>query len=68
MIERHIRRVEPDWPSWRVRQAAQQAFDSYARYWIESLRLPTLSARAVERASTSPTTRSSPTGSAGATG
>ena len=49
MIQRHIRRVEPDWPSWRVRQAAQQAFDSYARYWIESLRLPTLSARAVER-------------------
>ena len=49
MIQRHIRRVQPDWPSWRVRQAAQQAFDSYARYWIESLRLPTLSARAVER-------------------
>ena len=26
----------------------QGAFDSYARYWIESLRLPSLSARTVE--------------------
>jgi phosphatidylinositol dimannoside acyltransferase len=47
MIERHLRRVNPTWPRWQVRQAGQQAFDSYTRYWIESLRLPSLSARTV---------------------
>ena len=47
MIERHLRRVNPRWPAWRLRQGVQEAFDSYARYWIESLRLPTLSARTV---------------------
>ena len=47
MVERHMRRVNPTWPRWLVRQAAQQAFDSYSRYWIESLRLPSLSARTV---------------------
>jgi KDO2-lipid IV(A) lauroyltransferase len=47
MIERHLRRVNPTWPSWQIRQASQQAFDSYTRYWIESLRVPALSARTV---------------------
>ena len=47
MIERHLRRVNPSWPNWRVRQAVQDSFDSYTRYWIESLRLPSLSARTV---------------------
>jgi phosphatidylinositol dimannoside acyltransferase len=47
MIERHLRRVNPQWPTVRIRQAVQAAFDSYARYWIESLRLPSLSARTV---------------------
>ena len=43
MVERHLRRVNPTWTDWRLRQAVQEAFDSYARYWIESLRLPSLS-------------------------
>jgi KDO2-lipid IV(A) lauroyltransferase len=47
MIERHLRRVNPSWSTARVRQAVQEAFDSYARYWIESLRLPSLSTRTV---------------------
>ena len=49
MLQRHLRRVNPTWPTWRVRRAAQEAFDSYTRYWIESLRLPTLPARTVAR-------------------
>jgi KDO2-lipid IV(A) lauroyltransferase len=49
MIERHLRRVNPHWTPWRMRQAVQDAFDSYARYWIEALRLPTLPARTIER-------------------
>jgi KDO2-lipid IV(A) lauroyltransferase len=47
-VERHMRRVNPSWSDRRVRQAVHQAFDSYVRYWIESLRLPSLSARTVE--------------------
>ncbi len=43
MIERHLRRVDPTLRGLRLRRASQQAFDFYARYWIESFRLPTLS-------------------------
>ena len=47
MIERHLRRVNPSWPRWRLRAAVQDAFESYARYWVESFRLPSLSTRTV---------------------
>ncbi len=47
MIERHLRRVNPRLRGIALRQAVQQAFDSYARYYVESFRLPTLSSRAV---------------------
>ena len=30
MIERHLRRVNPQWSRLRVRDAAQKAFESYA--------------------------------------
>lgn len=49
IIERHLRRVKPEWNGWRVRRGVQEAFDSYARYWIESFRLPNLSKRTVDR-------------------
>jgi len=49
MIERHLRRVDPTLRGVRLRRASQQAFDFYARYWIESFQLPTMSRRAVER-------------------
>lgn len=48
MIERHLARVNPSWSPWRLRRGAQAAFESYARYWLESFRLPNLSARTVE--------------------
>jgi phosphatidylinositol dimannoside acyltransferase len=47
MIERHLRRVDPTLSGLRLRRAVQEAFDSYARYWLESFRLPSLSRRAV---------------------
>ncbi|MBI4934482.1 MAG: hypothetical protein HY828_11430, partial [Actinobacteria bacterium] len=50
MIERHIRRVNPNLRGASVRVAVQQAFDSYARYYVESFRLPSLSKRTVDRA------------------
>ncbi len=49
MIQRHLRRADPTLSGLRLRRASQEAFDSYARYWLESFRLPTLSARTVAR-------------------
>lgn len=49
MIERHLRRVNPKLKGTSLRIAVQQAFDSYARYYVESFRLPSLSKRAVDR-------------------
>jgi lauroyl/myristoyl acyltransferase len=47
IVERHMRRVSPTWSEARIRQAVQGAFDSYSRYWIESLRVPSLSPRTI---------------------
>jgi KDO2-lipid IV(A) lauroyltransferase len=49
MIERHLRRVSPRIGRSALRLSVQGAFDSYARYYVESFRLPTLSARTVDR-------------------
>jgi KDO2-lipid IV(A) lauroyltransferase len=42
MVERHMRRVRPNASSIEIRRLTQQVFDSYARYYLESFRLPTL--------------------------
>lgn len=47
MIERHLRRVNPALGGFALRQTVKRSFDSYARYYVESFRLPTLSSRAV---------------------
>lgn len=47
MIERHLRRVDPSLDGRRLRRGARQAFDSYAQYWLESFRLPSMSKREV---------------------
>jgi KDO2-lipid IV(A) lauroyltransferase len=49
MIERHLKRVNPKLRGASLRVAAQQAFDSYAKYYMESFRLPSLSAKTVAR-------------------
>jgi lauroyl/myristoyl acyltransferase len=49
MIARHLRRADPTLGGLRLRRSVQEAFDSYTRYWLESFRLPHLSAAAVER-------------------
>lgn len=48
MLERHLRRVDPTLSGPRLRAAVQEAFDSYARYYVESFRLPGLSAAEVD--------------------
>jgi len=49
MFQRHMRRVNPRISTAELRLVTQQAFDSYAHYYMESFRLPTLSKRAVAR-------------------
>lgn len=54
MLMRHLRRADPSLAEGplgplRLRRAAQEAFDSYSRYWLESFKLPHLSKRAVAR-------------------
>ena len=68
MIERHLRRVNPRLRGAAMRVAVQQAFDSYARYYVESFRLP-CAQQAGRSTATSPSTGSttSPTPSSRAT-
>ena len=47
MVERHMRRVRPQASSAEIRRLTQQVFDSYARYYLESFRLPALTSEQV---------------------
>ena len=47
LVHRHMRRVRPDATPLEIRLLGQQVFDSYARYYLESFKLPALSARQV---------------------
>ena len=49
MFQRHLRRVNPQMTDSELRSAAHQAFESYAHYYVESFKLPTLSKRVVDR-------------------
>jgi len=49
MFERHLSRVLPGVGGLQRRRLAQQAFDSYMRYYLESFRLPDLSPRYVDK-------------------
>ncbi len=50
MAERNLRRVHgADYPDADVRRDVQRVFDSYARYWLDSLRLPSLAPDEVDR-------------------
>jgi KDO2-lipid IV(A) lauroyltransferase len=47
MVDRHMRRLHPGAKPWEIRRLTQAVFDSYARYYVESFRLPVLSKRQV---------------------
>jgi phosphatidylinositol dimannoside acyltransferase len=50
IVARHQRRVKgPNATVMSVRLATQEAFESYAKYWIESFRLPALTAAEVRK-------------------
>jgi phosphatidylinositol dimannoside acyltransferase len=44
LVARHQRRVRPELSGRALDRAVDAAFDSYARYWVESFRLPSLDA------------------------
>ena len=47
-IARHLQRVDPTLVGPTLERAVEAAFDSYARYYVDSFRLPSLSAAEVE--------------------
>ena len=49
MVIRHQRRVNPHLGRLALERKAQLAYESYARYYVESMRLPGMSSRAVDR-------------------
>jgi KDO2-lipid IV(A) lauroyltransferase len=48
MIERHLRRVNPSLRGFALRQAVQESFQSYTRYYLETFRLGTLSKKQIQ--------------------
>ncbi len=49
MVERHLTRAAPNADPRRLRRMVSAVFDNYARYYLESFRLPSVSARTVAR-------------------
>ena len=47
LVERHLVRADPTLKGFALRQAVQRAFQSYARYYLESFRLSTISREAI---------------------
>ena len=49
LVARHLRRARPELEGRALDRAVDATFDSYARYWIDSFRLPGLPAAEVDR-------------------
>ncbi|HUF33566.1 MAG TPA: phosphatidylinositol mannoside acyltransferase [Acidimicrobiales bacterium] len=53
MVERHLQRVHGrPMEGAELRREVQRAFDSYARYWVESFRVPAMSGEEIDSAMT----------------
>jgi len=48
LVARHMRRARPELEGRALDHVVDAAFDNYARYWIDSFRLPHMSAEAVD--------------------
>ncbi len=48
IVERHLLRVQPQLRGPELSRAVYAAFDSYARYYVETFRLPSLSRREIQ--------------------
>ncbi|MEY3147650.1 MAG: hypothetical protein RL688_869 [Actinomycetota bacterium] len=52
MVERHMRRVNPEASQAEIRKMAREVFQSYAHYYLESFRLPSRTANKVAATTT----------------
>ena len=48
LIARHLRRVDPTLHGMALRRAVNDAFASYAAYWLETFRLPSMTTRQLD--------------------
>ena len=53
IVERNLRRVRPELRGRDLRRAVDQTFESYARYWVQSFRLPDVSPEELDAGFTS---------------
>ena len=48
IVARHMQRIQPDLQGRNLRRAVQKSYQSYARYYIETFRLPLLNAKKIQ--------------------
>lgn len=48
LVERNMRRANPQLRGFALQRAVRRCFESYARYWAESFRLPSLDERTID--------------------
>ncbi len=48
IVSRHMRRIQPQLSNRHIRRAVQKSYESYARYYIETFRLPLLNAKQIQ--------------------
>ena len=48
IVSRHMRRIQPQLSDRYIRRAVQKSYESYARYYIETFRLPLLNAKQIQ--------------------
>ena len=48
IVSRHMRRIQPELNERQIRRAVQKSYESYARYYIETFRLPLLNSKQIQ--------------------
>ena len=48
IVSRHMRRIQPQLSERQIRRAVQKPYESYARYYIETFRLPLLNSKQIQ--------------------
>ncbi len=48
IVSRHMRRIQPQLSERQIRCAVQKSYESYARYYIETFRLPLLNSKQIQ--------------------
>ena len=48
IVSKHMRRIQPELNKRQIRRAVQKSYESYARYYIETFRLPLLNSKQIQ--------------------